>query len=74
MGLAKDSKGCFCYRVLQPCELRSSPDTDDDARVPESSYIFKEGDFVSIDLIQDLEGGGDNCVNGPYLRLSDGAG
>ncbi len=70
-GSGKSGKeGCFVYKVLTPCGLRSRPSVDDDARIPDS-YVFGKGAFVSIDLIKPSDG---DSSDGPFLRLSDGSG
>jgi uncharacterized C2H2 Zn-finger protein len=56
------------YKALEDCVIRLKPVTDSDAMTLE---VIKAGEMVAIDYVrEDLHNSGD----GPFLRLSDGAG
>ena len=67
---AKDTEGCFVYKVDSGrIGVRSRLNVGDEYQTDEA---FDAGELISIDLIRPSRVVG--STNGPFLRLSDGSG
>eukprot|EP00977_Amphora_coffeiformis_P017372 scaffold5610_cov157-Amphora_coffeaeformis.AAC.6 len=61
--------GMFCYKAVEDTVIRLKPNTGEDAMTRE---IIKAGEIVAVDCVRDDPE--DALNNGPFLRLTDGAG
>ena len=60
--------GIFCYKAVEDTVIRLEPNTSEDAMTRES---IKSGEIVAVDCVRDDT---EDELNGPFLRLTDGAG
>lgn len=63
-----EEQGTFVYQALEKIHVRRLPKLDSNT---ETELCFEEGQLVSVDLILPSD---EDCRNGPFLRLADGAG